>query len=90
MEWYEIQTAYEISQKVFSTGPINNSPKTDFFLLETIYNISDFFCQILLCSKPTLDSLKEAIQKRIEDFKEEWKEILSIYKYVIKEDGINE
>lgn len=28
--------------------------------------------------------------KRIEDFKEEWKEILSIYKYVIKEDGINE
>lgn len=68
MEWYEIQTAYEISQKVFSTGPINNSPKTDFFLLETIDNISDFFCQILLCSKPTLDSLKEAIQKRIEDF----------------------
>lgn len=68
MEWYEIQTAYEISQKVFSTGPINNSPKTDFFLLENIDNISDFFCQILLCSKPTLDSLKEAIQKRIEDF----------------------
>lgn len=28
--------------------------------------------------------------KRIEDFKEEWKEILSIYKYVIKEDEINE
>lgn len=28
--------------------------------------------------------------KRIEDFKEEWKEILSIYKYVFKEDGINE
>lgn len=25
-------------------------------------------------------------QKRIEDFKEEWKEILSIYKFVTKED----
>ena len=25
--------------------------------------------------------------KRIEEFKEEWKEILSIYKFVVKEDG---
>ena len=25
--------------------------------------------------------------KRIEDFKEEWKEIMSIYKFVVKEDG---
>lgn len=29
-------------------------------------------------------------QKRIEDFKEEWKEILSIYKFVTKEDEKNE
>ena len=28
--------------------------------------------------------------KRIEDFKNEWKEILSIYQFVTKEDGINE
>ena len=28
--------------------------------------------------------------KRIEDFKEEWKEILSIYQFVIKEDDGNE
>lgn len=27
---------------------------------------------------------------RIEDFKEEWKEILSIYQYVMKEDGHHE
>ena len=26
-------------------------------------------------------------QKRIEEFKEEWKEILSIYRFVTKEDG---
>ena len=32
---------------------------------------------------------KEGI-KRIEDFKDEWKEIMSIYKFVIKEDGGNE
>ena len=28
--------------------------------------------------------------KRIEDFKEEWKEIMLIYKFVAKEDDINE
>lgn len=28
--------------------------------------------------------------KRIEDFKNEWKEILSIYKFVTREDGNNE
>ena len=28
--------------------------------------------------------------KRIEEFKDEWKEILSIYKFVTKEDGENE
>ena len=28
--------------------------------------------------------------KRIEDFKNEWKEILSIYKFVTKEDNCNE
>ena len=29
-------------------------------------------------------------QKRIEDFKDEWKEILSIYRFVTKEDNGNE
>ncbi len=29
-------------------------------------------------------------QKRIDDFKEEWKEILSIYKFVTKEDDADE
>lgn len=28
--------------------------------------------------------------KRIEDFKEEWKEIMSIYKFVVKEDNAND
>ena len=28
--------------------------------------------------------------KRIEDFKSEWSEIMSIYKFVIKEDAVNE
>ena len=28
--------------------------------------------------------------KRIEDFKEEWKEIMSIYKFVVKEDIAND
>ena len=28
--------------------------------------------------------------KRIEDFKEEWKEIMSIYQFVIREDGAND
>lgn len=28
--------------------------------------------------------------KRIEDFKNEWNEILSIYKFVTKEDGVDE
>lgn len=28
--------------------------------------------------------------KRIEDFKDEWNEILSIYKFVTKEDGVDE
>ena len=29
-------------------------------------------------------------RKRIEDFKEEWKQILSIYQFVAKEDTVNE
>lgn len=28
--------------------------------------------------------------KRIEDFKDEWKEIMSIYRFVTKEDDVNE
>ena len=28
--------------------------------------------------------------KRIEDFKEEWKEVMSIYKFVVKEDITND
>ena len=28
--------------------------------------------------------------KRIEDFKEEWKEVMSIYKFVVKEDVAND
>lgn len=32
---------------------------------------------------------KDGIE-RIEDFKNEWKEILSIYKFVTKEDGVDE
>ena len=28
--------------------------------------------------------------KRIEDFKEEWKEVMSIYKFVVKEDMAND
>ena len=28
--------------------------------------------------------------KRIEDFKEEWREVMSIYRFVTKEDGENE
>ena len=32
-------------------------------------------------------SITEAGRRRIEDFKEEWKEIMSIYKFVTKEDG---
>ena len=34
--------------------------------------------------------ITDAGLQRIEDFKNEWEEILSIYKFVIKEDGINE
>lgn len=34
--------------------------------------------------------ITDAGLQRIEDFKNEWKEILSIYKFVIKEDEINE
>ena len=68
MEWYEIQNAYEISHKIFSAESINNSPEISYFLLETLDNISDFFCQILLKAKPKLDISKSSIQKHIEDF----------------------
>lgn len=34
--------------------------------------------------------ITEAGLSRIEDFKEEWKEILSIYQFVSKEDGAND
>ena len=34
--------------------------------------------------------ITEAGRKRIADFKEEWREILSIYRFVIKEDSVNE
>ncbi len=34
--------------------------------------------------------ITEQGQKRIDDFKEEWKEILSIYKFVTKEDDADE
>lgn len=34
--------------------------------------------------------ITEEGQKRIEDFKEDWKEILSIYKFVTKEDEADE
>ena len=34
--------------------------------------------------------ITEAGKKRIEDFKEEWKEIVSIYRFVTKEDDENE
>ena len=33
-------------------------------------------------------SITDAGRQRIEDFKNEWKEILSIYRFVTKEDGI--
>jgi PadR family transcriptional regulator PadR len=28
--------------------------------------------------------------RRIEDFKEEWREVMAIYQFVMKEDGANE
>ncbi len=34
--------------------------------------------------------ITEAGAKRIEEFKDEWKEIMAIYKFVIKEDMANE
>ena len=34
--------------------------------------------------------ITDAGRKRIEDFKEEWKEILSIYRFVVREENGNE
>ncbi len=68
MEWYEIQSAYEVSRKIFSAEPHEKSPNKDYFLLETVDNISDFLCQILLKSKPKLDVTVAGIQKDIGEF----------------------
>ena len=35
-------------------------------------------------------SITNAGRKRIADFKEEWREILAIYRFVTKEDSVNE
>ena len=34
--------------------------------------------------------ITEKGKKRIEEFKAEWKEVLSVYKFIIKEDGADE
>ena len=34
--------------------------------------------------------ITEAGLRKIEDFKNEWREVMSIYKFVIKEDSVNE
>jgi len=34
--------------------------------------------------------ITDAGRQRIEDFKDEWNEIMSIYRFVTKEDGVNE
>lgn len=63
MEWYEIQTAYEVSHKIFSTGPKTKSPQTDYFLLETLDNISDFFVRYFLIQKKVWIHQKKQLGK---------------------------
>ena len=72
MEWYEIQTAYEISQKVFSTGPINNSPKTALL----IKDVCDFF---QLAEKIRFSDSGENIEEfaeRVRDLFKSWTSLL--------------
>lgn len=68
MEWYEIQSAYEVTRKIFAAEPPLKSPNKDYFLLETSDNISDFLCQILLKSKTKLDVTVSGSQKDLKEF----------------------